>query len=771
MKEINDSLEYKKIEDKLLSYFTFLENKDLFVNTPMIKESKVLQKEHDFLNEIVSYFTQGYVINLLEVNDLSPYFKALERDGNLSIKGLSDFRPFLDDIALFDEAFKNKDSLENIYDLVYDLKTFTFISKSIDHAILPDLTIADDASELLYLIRQKIKKVSDSISYTIKELAKNNAKYLAETKETMKDGLPTLAVKNSYKNYVKGIVADISNTGNTIYIVPLEIIEINNQIYELKEKERIEEERIVKALSELIKQDLAALMKDYEICIKLDSLISRVRFGFDYKGAVAEISNNIYLEDLAHLLLPLDTVVRNTVSLGEDKPKIIVISGPNAGGKTVIIKAVTLACYMNQKGMLVATLGKAQLRLFDNFFFIAGDGQSIMDNLSTFSGHIQAINEAIKYVTKDSLFVVDEIGQGTSPLDGEAIGCAVIDYIEKIGSYSILTSHYEGLKQKAINDDKVLISAMIFNEETIKPTFKYKEGIIGKSYAIEVAVNLGMNSEIVDSAKKYIDSSLNTPEKIMIDKLTKLQDENEKLKITYENKIKSCDELTKKRESAIEALKLEKIAIKEKADKKIQEIVDEKIKEINEIYHSNKGKLDLPTYSKIKGNLNSLKKQESIAVTKTKAKAKPELGNYVRVFSINNMGYVKKLSKDSLSVDINGILLKTSFDDIEVLPDPKNIINRRKVASIDKVFSGKTGVSLECNLIGLHVDEAKEKLEKYIDDCLLMKYHEVRIIHGHGTGALREMVKDFCAKNKNVKATRFGDTYEGGVGATVVSLK
>ena len=766
MIEVNKSLEYEKIEKMLEEYFSFEDSLEDFKKEEMIKDDFYLDREHKYLSELLDFFNQNNIINTLHVYPLRNYFSLLDKGGNIGIKGLADFLPFLENISLYIEAFKDRNNMELILDLVLDLRDFKYIHDRIDQAILPDLTIDSNASSTLYSIRKKIQAYETSISSKAREIAKKYSNYLAESNITIKDGLPSLAVKNSYKSYVKGFVSDVSNSGSTVYIVPLEIIEMNNEIYELKEKEKEEEERIVKALTQLIKEEQEAIEKDYLIALRLDSLLARVKFGLSYKGSVASISTSIKLEELSHLLINRDVVVKNDFEVEDDK-KIVVITGPNAGGKTVLIKAISLACYLNQRGYLVPAK-KAALKTFSSIEFIAGDGQSIMDNLSTFSGHIVEINNSLSKIDKDSLFVVDEIGQGTSPLDGEAIGNAVIDYLESVGCYGILTSHYEGLKEKAIRDDEVEVGAMIFDEDTIKPTFKYKRGLIGRSYALEVAKNLHMKEEILVKAQEYLDKSLDSEEKKAIANLTKLQEQNERLKQSYEEKLNKLNELNAKREQAIKALQVEKENIKAKAQDKIDSLVDEKIDELDEIFKKNKNKIDLASFASLKGQLNKMKEREEDEV---KVKVRFEVNDYVKVNSINNTGYIKSIKGNKIEVDIDGMLLKTDLGDLVKLPDPKKAKIKQNYAKIDKVFLGKSGVSLECNLIGLHVDEAKEKLEKYIDDCMLMHYHEVRIIHGHGTGALRTMVKEYCASNKNIKSTRFGDTYEGGVGATIITFK
>lgn len=773
MKTTEEALEFDQIEQELMTYFRYQENAESFHDEKMIIDSLALDTEHRFLKETNEYFSRGYVISLLHVNDLSDHLALLSKKAALSIKGLSDFRPFLDNIETFSLCFCDKKFLPSLFDLMECLKTFRYISQRIDQAILPDLSVSDDASEALYDIRQKIKNAYASINTVIKGAASKYSPYLAQSQEVMKEGLPTLAVTADYKSKVKGLVADISHTGNTVFIIPLEILDIQNKIYSLKEDERTEIERILKALSQLLIDELEGINKDYAICLRMDSLIARVQFGLSYKGVVGENADFINIEDLAHPLLNLDTVVRNTIHLGGTRADILVISGPNAGGKTVLIKAVALACYMNQRGLLVASAGKAQLKLFDKIFFLSGDTQSIMDNLSTFSGHISSINEALSQVGPNSLFVVDEIGQGTSPLDGEAIGTAVIDYLEKIGCYAILTSHYEGLKEKAVKDEKCLVGAMIFDESTIKPTFRYREGMIGKSYAIEVAINLGMNPEIVADAKKYIDEKSKTPEKVMMKKLQELQDDNIRLKDEYEKRVAQAADLEEKKIAAIAALNRERQEIFENANDKVDKIIDGRINEIDAIYRSDNTKIDLQAMAQMKGALNKIRVVKDKNINpENDSEEELHVGDKVKVASMNNNGVISSIDQSgkSISVNFSGIILKTNRSDLTKICS-SSVINKPKISTADKYIERKTGIPMECNLIGLYSDEARVKLDKYLDDCILMKFHQVRIIHGNGSGALRNMVRRYLESNSNVDSFRFGGAGEGGVGCTVVTLK
>lgn len=771
MKDIKEALEFDQIEKKLLPFFSLEDNRDIFLEGDKITDEIHLNREHELLREVTEYFRMGYSINLEHTPNLVDQMMILSKEGDLSIKGLSNVKSLLVNVDIFKTALASKNKLENLKNLADGLSSFTYIANLIRRTILPDLTIADDASSNLLDIRNKLKNISRQFNSAIKNASLKYKDHLAQNQEVMKEGLPTLAVRANSKAKVKGLVADTSNSGETIFIIPLEVLDIQNKLFTLKEDEQEEIRRILKELSKILFEHLEEIQTNYRIVLTLDSLFARVRYGLTYHGTVAENSDRIYLEDLAHPLLDQDTVVRNTFSVEKDS-KIVIISGPNAGGKTVLIKAVSLACYMNQRGLLVDCIGKAELRIFHDIFFLSGDSQSIMDNLSTFSGHIKSINDALSNIFNDSLFVVDEIGQGTSPLDGEAIGIGVVNYLKKVGCFSILTSHYDGLKQKAVEDDDCQVGAMIFNEKTIKPTFKYQSGMLGKSYAIEVSQNLGLNRIILDSAKSYIESQQATPERKGLEKIQKLQAENEKMKREYEVKLIKLDAVLSKREKALVALQEEKQAIYDKAESKVEAIVERKISEIDAAYKASNVNFSLREMAKIKGELKKISKPRKIS-NKPKVKEKKHtfvVGDKVKVESMNNSGVITEIEKKNVSVDLGGLVIRTKIDDLLFIAksSSKKI---KKVYTPDKFLSPKTGVGLECNIIGLYADEAREVVEKYLSDCLLMKYRQVRIIHGCGSGVLRQMVWDLLKKKKYVKSYRYGGTGEGGVGATVVVLK
>ena len=767
---ILNGLEINKIESMISNYFQFEDGYNQYKDLKIINDEKIITKEHEFLKEGLDFFNKGGIINLKKVTSLEHSFSLAIKDGTLNEENLYYVMSFLDNVEEFKRNFDNKPFYFNINDLTLDLISFTDFNKNLHRCILPDFTLSNDSSSLLQDLNIQISKLEASFSSVIRQCIIKYKDYISEEGEQIKNGVPCLAIKSNFKYKVNGLIADTSNSGNTTFIVPLEILNLENKLSELKNKKIEEINRILKEFTLFIKKHILDLKSDYKLCLKLDSIIARSSFGFSYKGNVASISNEINLEELGILLIDEDKLVRNSIQLGNNNPKILVISGPNAGGKTVLIKSIALACYMNQRLLCVPTLGKASLKIFDNIVFISGDNQSILDNLSTFSSHISIINDGLNQISENSLFIVDEIGQGTSPNDGEAIGIGVIKYIEKIGSFAIITSHYDEIKNLALNDEKIANGAMIFNEDNIKPTFKFKQDLIGKSYALEVANNIGLIKEVIFYAQDFLKSKKNYSQEEILARLNKLEDENIKLNLQYKAKLEELDRLTKKKNDAINALNKQKEDIQLKADKKIDDIVTYQTSLIEKAYKEKK--INLQQLAEMKGLMNSLhaskpNKLHLKAVNKHDFKENDK----VKVESLNSKGTIVSinLSKNMARVNVDGLIVNSKLDDLTYIP-PTNKVEK-KVSTIDKFIERKVGVPIELNIIGLREKEAKEKLEKYMDDVILARYHQVRIIHGFGSGILRTMVQKYLSNNKNVKSFRNGGETEGGLGATVVYLK
>lgn len=767
---ILNGLEINKIDKLVNNYFQFEDSQIEYEKLGIIYDANIIKKEHEFLKEGLDFFNNGGILYLKKVKSLYHSFSLVNKDGVLNEEELYYIMAFLDNVEEFKKNFDITPNYFHLNDISLDLIEFKDFNRNLHRCILPDLSLSNDASSLLKELTNQIAYLESSYSSILRQCIVKYKEYLSEEKEQLKNGISCLSVKANFKYKVNGLITDTSNSGETCYIIPLEILNLENKIAELKNKKLEEINRILKEFSTYIKKHLDDFNLSYKLCLKLDSILARANFGYSYNGCIASISDDIYLQELGILLINPDKLIRNSLSLGGDKPKIMVISGPNAGGKTVLIKSVALAIYMNQRLLLVPCLGKASLKIFDNIVFISGDNQSILDNLSTFSSHISIINDGLKQLSENSLFIVDEIGQGTSPNDGEAIGVGVIKYLEKIGCFSIITSHYDGIKELALNDNLISNGAMIFNVENIKPTFKFKQDLIGKSYALEVANNIGLLKEVILNAKDFLKSKQNYSQEEVLTRLNKLEDENIKLNDQLKAKIDELDRLTKKRNDAIIALNKQKEDIQLKADKKIEDIVSYQTSLIEKAYKEKK--ISLQQLAEMKGLMNSLHASKPNKIP-LKAEQKHDFkeNDKVKVESLNGKGFIISinLNKNIAKVNVDGLIINSKLEDLIYIP-PSNLVEK-KVSTLDKFIERKVGVPIELNIIGLREEEAKEKLEKYMDDVILARYHQVRIIHGFGSGILRKMVQKYLSNNKNVKSFRNGGENEGGLGATIVYLK
>ena len=686
----------------------------------------------------------------------------MERRGTLRPESLYAFLGLFVSVSSWREAFWTRADLTHVNDLVLDLKDFRILEEAVTRAILADFSIADTASAELQSVRSKIEREKALIDQTAAALMSRYRDFLSGGELGIKNGLPVLPVKNTFRSRVKGVVEEISNSGETYFIVPVEILDVVNAIYALREREKNEEEKVLKSLSEQMYSRLPDLKRAYKICLRLDALIGAVNYGNSYRGTIAGRQENyLWLEDVVHPLLEVSKVIPNTVKLTSETTKIMLVTGPNAGGKTVLLKAIALAIFMNQHGLLVPTSGAAILPTFDQIIFIGGDDQSLSENLSTFSGHLSKLNEGLEAATSRSLLLFDELGQGTSPQDGEALALSVLDFIEELGAFAVVTSHFDRLKERALNDSKILAAAMIFDETKLEPTFRLRTGSVGKSYALEVADRLGVVSSIVAKARYYLTKFNDTPEKRTLQQLEaaliRVKEQEEHLTA----RAAELERLTLKRQNAIESLSREQRALNDRAERSVEKIVEERLKALDEIWTPDIPVRTLPEMSRIKGELNLVIKEKKSPADNL-SKTELEVGAYVKVKKANANGRIVAKNGNFYRVECGGLSIKCLSTDLERLAEPNSsAVKARKTAAIDRFMTPKTGVGLECNLIGLRVEEALEKLGKYLDDCLLMGYRQVRIVHGMGTGALRDAVRRHLDRSAHVESYRFGGEGEG----------
>ena len=496
-----------EINQIIALYKNYLSSEYLKDNFNLENISKTIEEwriNHEYLHEFSSFSSSGFEMTLPSLMDLNKYFIALDKGEILYPKELINVSELLACSDYLYNLLADKKQFYHLNDDALDLNPLSNLQKEINSDIEPDYTISSHASIRLKEIRDKLSEISHQLSSIMIVYKNKYSRYLSDDLITIKGGEEVLPIKNGNQGYIKGSILSYSSTGETVYMVPYEVIDLRNKMKRLKEAEKDEEMKILADLASKCSKQLKYLKRDYEIYLTFDRYLAAYRFGSTYDGAIAEESSNqIVLKSLFHPLLKAAKVVTNTLILGYDQPKVLLISGPNAGGKSVLIKAVAIAVYMDRLGLLTPTKGEAQLPFIDRVFFLGGDNQSVLDNLSTFSSHVIGLKEITQNATANSLVIIAEVGEGTSPKDGEALGVGILKFFEHLKSYTILTSHYDGLKIYAASDQNVLTGAMEFDNDGLKPTYRLLLHTTGKSYGLVLAKSLGLSSQILEDAKAF----------------------------------------------------------------------------------------------------------------------------------------------------------------------------------------------------------------------------------------------------------------------------
>ncbi len=644
------------------------------------------------------------------------------------------------------------------------------IEKEIHRVIAPDLSIYDNASPSLKRIRIAISRLEKEMVSKLGFVLEQNKVYLSDATLTIKNGHYVLPVNNAYKSKVKGIVQDVSGSGNTTFIEPELLVSLNNKMVELQGEEKEEIHRLLGELSGKVGGSGESFLSLNRTLGYFDLLQAKSLYGNSIKGHVASLSKDgeIELLRLRHPLLDPSKVVPNDFTLSPSK-KVIIISGPNAGGKTVALKTLGIASLMHQCGLLVPAAQGAVLPYFKNVFVDIGDSQSLSDNLSTFSAHMSNLAEISSRVGGKDLVLLDEVGTGTSPKEGEAIAYGVVRFLLLKHCYALLSSHFEGLKAYAMGEARVENASMLFDKSTLSPTYVLQMGLPGESYGLTVASRYGVSEEILGYAKEYNDGKGDFSLEEAINRLSLLAKENSDLKeknLKQEAALERKEKELQTKEKSI-SLREEKLLSSVEAEKgRILKEAREQVDEVIASLQSPEVKLHQAIEAKRK-----LAELEERSVKEESFSGKVSVGDYVSMPSLGVEGRIKEISGKNITlISQEGMTFHTSKDRVvkTTAPISKKVAMKGNV--LDKV--GDSSLSLQLNLIGMHVEEALAELDRYLDKCRLKGFKRVKIVHGFGSGALRNAVHDYLRKHSSfVEGFELGGEYEGGGGATVVHLK
>lgn len=696
--------------------------------------------------------------NIFLVSSIKRYLKTSIEDENLKLNHLR----------------RLCDSLASLDDLKKKLST-TIVSRD---------EIADNASSTLRSIRRSKKLKNQAIedklnSYITSDKTK---KYLQDAIVTMREGRYVIPVKNEYRSSVEGMIHDISQKGSTVFIEPMAVVKLNNELRELENEEKKEIERILYELSSEVSEYKAYLETNEEALKSISFIFARARLAREMRATEPVLNDKGYvnLKNARHPLIPKDKVVPTTVELGDEYTSLI-ITGPNTGGKTVSLKTVGLITLMAKSGLNIPCDNNSSVAVFDKVYADIGDEQSIEQSLSTFSSHMKNIVHIVENAEYNDLVLFDELGAGTDPTEGAALAISILKLFRERRIRTMATTHYSQIKFYALTSEGVKNASMEFNVDTLSPTYRLIIGIPGKSNAFEISKRLGLDQNIIDSAKELLnenDTRFEDVLKAIEEDRTEI--ENKKIKISEENE--EIERLREKLENKNKKLEEKQEAIINKAKEEAREIVKKAksesafiIDELKDISSLSK-KEDRRRLQEAKDYLRDLEDENRLKIKDNKKRTKEipkdiKLGESVRIISIDKFGEVETLPDDKgdLNIQVGIMSVRSNINDIERSESKEEVKVEKKTKSINKAKS--KNISSEINLIGRTVDEAILLLDKYLDDAYLARLKEVRIIHGKGTGTLRDAVRKYLQNSKHVIEYREADYTEGGSGATVAVIK
>ena len=778
-------LEFNKIVEILSSFAVTDKGKKLSLNlVPYTKKDDTIKAQNETKEALTLLYRKGSIPLTSELSDICEYILLLEKNNFLSAKALLDIANVLKTSRLlkeyyFENPLNETDALNNYFNNLY---TNNKIEHTISSAIIDENTISDDASSNLMSIRRNIRKVNQEIRNKLQSLL--SSKFLQEPIITIKNNRFVVPVKNEYKTNVNGFVHDISTSGSTVFIEPMNVFELNNKLSDLKNEEIIEIEKILQKLSSLLFDLVGEIKNTFNLIGLIDFIFAKAKYAKEINGIYPIISDKkvINLIEARHPLIDKNKVVPITLSLGE-KYTCLVITGPNTGGKTVTLKTVGLLCLMGMAGLHIPVKEKSSIYVFDNIFADIGDEQSIQESLSTFSSHMVNVVNITISATKDSLVLLDELGSGTDPLEGASLATSILEFLSNKDILTVSTTHYQEIKHFAMVNDKFENASCEFDINTLSPTYRLLIGVPGKSNAFEISKKLGLNDEILSRAKSFMtDESINIEELLKNIYDNKLLIEKEKEKI-----LKDSEEIEKIKNSLQnekDDISSKKSEIISKAKEKAKNIILEAKEDANEILKEMESSKDTKKLNKLRKDLNDKlenykKNSETTSNNIQNSLSKEDAKNGVEVFipSLNQSGIIVSNLSTSNKVMVQIGNIKMNFD-ISKLIKKSNSSTTTSTNNLSKVanYSKKTSftprdVSTEINVIGYNVEEAIFVIDKFLDNACMSKLETVRIVHGKGTGILGKGIQKFLKSNPHVKSFRYGTFGEGEMGVTVVELK
>ncbi|SHK12777.1 endonuclease MutS2 [Paramaledivibacter caminithermalis] len=780
-------LEYEKIKNKLKKQATSQLGKELIEKLEPINDFNEVQQRLMETSEAVSLVIQKGNIPIGPIYDLKRYLKIAEIGSYLYPKQLLEVGDTLRTARVLKNFIKSEDSdkFSPLQSLISNISTYKNIESRIEEAIIGEDEISDNASPTLRNIRRQIENKNTAIRNKLNSIINSSRtqKFLQDAIITIRQDRFVVPVKAENKKDVPGLVHDQSASGATLFIEPMAIVEMNNELKELKLKEKAEIERILREISGQIGEVTGNIKINQEILANIDFIFAKAKLSLSMKGIEPKLNNRGYIriKKGRHPLIDPNEVVPTDLWIG-DKFDTLLITGPNTGGKTVTLKTVGLMVLMTQSGLHVPADYGTEISIFNQVYADIGDEQSIEQSLSTFSSHMTNIVEILKNVTNSDLVILDELGSGTDPTEGAALAMSILTHLYNKGVKTIATTHYSELKQFALSNEGIENACVEFDVETLSPTYRLLIGIPGKSNALEISRRLGLSEDIINKSKEFITNEDIEFEKIIStiesnrktaeqerDEAIRLRLEVQRLKENYEKKY---EKLQQQKDREIRKAKEEARKILKEAKREADEIVKE-LRNISKDVGKERNKRIEELRKKMKSNMEDL--HEPVFFDEDMSFSEPpknlNIGDSVKVLNLNQEGTVltKPNQNGDLNVQVGIMKINVNISNLRLINEGKESSKKTNIGSIMKTKT--QNIKKEIDLRGQTLEEASINLDKYLDDAYLAKLESVTIIHGKGTGALRKGIKDFLRRHAHVKAFREGIYGEGGSGVTIVELK
>ena len=716
-----------------------------------------------------------------QCKNVVPSLDRASKGAVLTPKELLDTSALLRSVSALRRYPASTDDLGALEPFFGALKEISHLEKAISDAIIAEDMIADTASDVLYRIRRDMRKCESNIRDTLARYTSGgSSKYLQENIVTMRNGRYVVPVKAEHKNEIKGLVHDTSASGATLFIEPLAVLEENNRLRELRVAENDEIERILSSLSSQVAAQATTLALNYKALTDLSAIFARAEYSYSIRGispVINEKDTTMKLLAARHPLLDKDKVVPVTVTLG-GKNSVLVITGPNTGGKTVALKTLGLFVLMNQSGIEIPCDFGSVLPVFDAVLPDIGDEQSIEQSLSTFSSHMVNIVTIIEQTTSRSLCLFDELGAGTDPTEGAALAIAIIEEEKKRGAVVAATTHYAEIKQYALETDGVVNASCEFDVETLKPTYRLIVGLPGKSNAFAISLRLGIPEHIIERAKAVMSDDNIRFE----DVITRLQDTESRLSKEKENAERLKSEAEKKLAEA-EALRKAAEADAENSVRKAREqanriLISAKasseyiLDEVNELKRKAEKEKSFDTLEEARRSIRKVLKETNVeqedAPEDDYVPPRPfRVGDTVMIAGINKEAYIIALDGDNATVQAGIIKTKVKTSELRLKDKPAQQQTKKTTLSVSR---NSAPAKQEIDVRGQTGDDAYFMIDRFFDSAIMANYHVVTIIHGKGTGALRAAIWAKLRKDKRAKSFRLGSYGEGDFGVTVVEL-